>query len=512
MKEDPTLTRPEEQRSTQPREPKQEDTGQGAAAQHEAPHPHHIPRGKVLLVGAILAVIVVAVALAGYLPRRQRAAAASAAARQEKTALPAVTAAKVRRAPQDTEVMLPGNLSALTEASIYARASGYIRKRYVDIGDHVRQGQLMAEIDAPELDQEVAQARAAVSQAQQQLGQTRAALAQAQSQRDLAKVTSERYTNLVARGAVARQDADTQQSNYRSADALVEAQDSSVRASAENVSQAQANLERVIALQNYKSVRAPFAGIVTARNIDAGALISASGAGQGASPMSTTGVQAANGNEMFRVAQIDTIRILTNVPQTNAPSIRIGMPADLTLTEFPGRRFTGKLTRTSRSLDPNSRTLLVEVQIPNRIGTLLPGMYAEVHFRDHRDSPPLLVPGDALVATNNGLEVAVLLDVPEGDGSADQPKGAKKVHMQAVGAGRDYGAETEVTSGLSGSELVVINPGDDVREGAMVKAEVSGEPFRGNPAEGRGGKAEGGSARGGNTGSSADKSGGAKKQ
>jgi multidrug efflux pump subunit AcrA (membrane-fusion protein) len=427
----------------------------------EPPHPHHIAPGKVILAVLLLAALAGAIALAGYLPRKHREQAAAAAARDEKDALPVVTGTRVRRAPQDTDVVLPGSLTALTEASIYGRAPGYVRKRYVDIGDHVREGQLMAEIEAPELDQQVDQARAAASQARQQLAQTRAALVQAESQRDLARVTADRYTQLVARGAVARQDADTQQSNFKTADALVDAQSASIRAAEDNVRQAQANLERVGSLQDYKNVRAPFAGIVTARNIDAGALISASGAGQGASPMSLGGPQAANGNEMFRMAQIGTIRILISVPQANAPGIRAGMPSELTVNEFPGRIFAGKVTRTSNSLDPNSRTLLVEVQVPNRDGKLLPGMYAEVRFRSHRDAPPLLVPGDTLIAANSGMQVAVLEDA--GD--------AKKIHMQPVRIGRDFGTETEVLSGLKGTEAIVVNPGDEVREGALVKAE-----------------------------------------
>jgi multidrug efflux pump subunit AcrA (membrane-fusion protein) len=335
----------------------------------------------------------------------------------------------------------------------------------VDIGDRVREGQLMAEIDAPELDDQVAQARAAVAQAQQQLSQSRASLVQAQSQRDLAKLTAERYNNLVGKGAVARQDADTQQSNYTTADALVAAQEASVRASQENVKQAQSNLDRVISLQDFKSVKAPFTGIVTARNVDAGALISPTGAGQGASPMSTTGIAAANGNEIFRVAQIGTIRILANVPQSSAPGIVVGMATEVSVNEFPGRRFSGKVTRTTSSLDPNSRTLLVEVQVTNRDGKLLPGMYADVHFHTHRDAPPLLVPGDSLIAMNSGLQIAVLTD----DGS-----GAKKIHLQPLTIGRDYGAETEVISGLQGDEMVVVNPGDDVREGALVRADSTG--------------------------------------
>jgi multidrug efflux pump subunit AcrA (membrane-fusion protein) len=439
-------------------------------------HPHHISRGKIILVALLLVVIVVAVALAGYLPRRKREEAANAAASSERNTLPVVTTAKVRRAPVDTTVALPGNLSALLESSIYARAAGYVRKRYVDIGDRVREGQLMAEIDAPELDQQVAQSRAAVSQAGQQLSQAKAALVQAESQRDLAKLTAERYNNLVAKGAVARQDADTQESNYKTSDALVVAQQANVEAAADNVKQAQANLDRVISLQDFKSVKAPFAGVVTARNIDAGALISATGTGQGASPNSMSGAQAANGNEMFRVAQIGTIRILISVPQANAPGIVTGMPADVAVNEFPGRTFAGKVTRTASSLDPNSRTMLVEVQVPNRDGKLLPGMYAEVRFRSHRDSPPLLVPGDSLITTNAGIQIAVLKDAPA---DANKDGKVKQIHLQPVKIGRDYGAETEIIAGLEGTETVVVNPGDEVREGALVTAEAV-------PAGGRG--------------------------
>ncbi|MDP9170844.1 MAG: efflux RND transporter periplasmic adaptor subunit [Acidobacteriota bacterium] len=430
----------------------------------EPPHPHHISAGRIILILVLLAAVVVAVGLAGFLPRKNREAAAAAAASTEKNTLPKVTAAQVRRSLQDTEVALPGTLTALREASIFARAAGYVRRRYVDIGDHVRAGQLLAEIDAPELDQQVAQARAAVSQSQQQLGQTRAALVQAQSQRDLARVTSERYNNLLAKGAVARQDADTQQSNYKTADALVDAQEANIRASEENVRQSQANLERVIALQEYKSVKAPFAGVVTARNVDAGSLISATGAGQGASPMSTGGAQSSTGNEMFRVAQLTTIRTLVSVPQTNVAGIRIGMAATVVVNELPGRIFSGRVARTASSLDPNTRTMLVEVQVPNGDGKLLPGMYADIHFKTHRDVPPLLVPGDTLISTNSGQQVAVLTPAENG---------ARRIHMQTIQTGRDYGTETEVTGGLQGDELLVVNPGDEVREGALVKAEAA---------------------------------------
>ncbi|MES1262262.1 MAG: efflux RND transporter periplasmic adaptor subunit, partial [Acidobacteriota bacterium] len=417
--------------------------------------------------------IVVAVALAGYLPRKQRQEAAASVAKEEKNTLPRVSAAKVTRAPQDTEVLLPGTISPLAEASLFARAAGYVKKRYADIGDRVREGQLIAEIEAPELDQQVAQARAAVSQAEQQLGQTRASLLQAQSQRDLAKLTAERYNNLVGRGAVARQDADTQQATYKTAEALVAAQEANVSASGENVRQTQANLQRIVALQDFKNVRAPFAGVITVRNIDVGSLISPTGGGQGMS-QTPGGTAGAAGNEMYRVAQIATVRIMENVPQTNAPGIRIGMPAEVSVTEFPDRKFHGTVARTSNSLDPASRTMLVEVHVENRDGKLLPGMYAEVRFRGHRDSPPVLVPGNAVIAGNAGPQVAVLEDASVDNGNPDT-RGAKKIHLIPVRIGRDYGVETEVISGLTGSETVVMNPGDDVREGALVRAETGSE-------------------------------------
>ncbi len=435
--------------------------------------PHHISPGKVILVIVLLVVVVGAIAVAGYLPMKAREEAAAAAAKEEKVTLPRVGAVLVKRAAQDSEVVLPGTISALAEASVFARASGYVKKRYVDIGDRVKSGQLMAEIEAPELDQQVAQARAAVSQAQQQLGQAKASLLQAQSQRDLAKITAARYNNLVTKGAVARQDADTQDAAFKTAEALVAAQEANVSAAGENVRQSEANLQRIISLQDFKSVRAPFAGIVTVRNIEVGSLISANGGGQGMTSNSA-GSGSATGNEMYRVAQVGTVRILENVPQTNAPGIHVGMPSEITVTEFPGRKFPGKVARTSNSLDPASRTMLVEVHVNNADGKLLPGMYAEVRFRSHRDNPPFLIPGDSVIAANAGPQVAILQEPDTaGDNGNPETRGAKKVHLVPVQLGRDFGTQTEVIAGLQGTEMVVMNPSDDVREGALVRAEVT---------------------------------------
>ena len=364
-----------------------------------------------------LVVVFAIVGLVGYLPRRDRALAANAAAHSEQTDLPAVNAVKVVKSPADSEFTLPGSISAMSEASIYARAAGYVRKRYVDIGDRVKPGQLLAELDTPELDQQVAQTRAALAQARQQLAQSQAALVQYESQRDLAKVTAERYDRLLTRGAVARQDTDQQDSTYKSSEALVNAQQATIHAAEESVREAQANLDRMTALQDFQRVRAPFSGIVTARNIDAGYLITASGAAQGGGPLDVPLTQnnqtSSNGNEMFRIADTATLRILISVPQAYAPGIMIGMPAKVEVTEFPGRAFAGRVARTASALDPNSRTLPVQIEIPNKEGTLLPGMYAEVSFRSHRASPPLLVPGDSIIAGQKGSQVAILENVPE---------------------------------------------------------------------------------------------------
>jgi multidrug efflux pump subunit AcrA (membrane-fusion protein) len=258
-------------------------------------------------------------------------------------------------------------------------------------------------------------------------------------------------------------------SGAKTAEALVVSQQANVVGSQENVNQAQANLDRVIALQEFKNVRAPFDGVVTARNVDVGYLISSTGGGLGATPATQPGAAQnnANGNEMFRVAQVDALRIYVSVPQSAAASIRVGMPATIMIAELPGQEFPGKVTRTANALDPNARTLLTEVELSSQGGKLLSGMYATVRFRSHRDTPPLLVRGDALIANASGISAAVLEDAGRGNG-------LKKVHIQRVLVGRDYGAETEISSGLRAGDIAVVNPGDEVREGAIVTPAKSG--------------------------------------
>jgi multidrug efflux pump subunit AcrA (membrane-fusion protein) len=420
---------------------------------------------KLILAAMVLVGVIVAAALAGYIPRQQRETAARAAAGEMKASLPVVTATVVKHAPEKLDIVLPGTTSALVEASLFARASGYVSRRYADMGDRVKEGQLLAEIETPELDQQAAQARALVAQARQQVGQVRAALLQAQAQRDLAKITWQRYSGLVEKGAVARQEADTQEASYKTTEALVAQQEANLAASDDNVQQAQASLDRIMALLEFRKVKAPFAGVVTARNVEAGSLISATGAGQGASPQPGTPSNS-GGNELYRVAQIGTLRILTSVPQSSMPWIAVGMPAAVAFNELPGPDLEGRVVRMSNAMDPNSRTMLVEIHVANRNGRLFPGMYATVTFHVHRPSPPLLVPGESLIAGNNGLQVAVLHDSAEGN---------KQVHLQTVTTGRDYGTETEVVEGVAPGDMIVVGPGDDIREGVVVKAEMANQ-------------------------------------
>lgn len=394
-----------------------------------------------LLITCIISLPILALLLIGYLPRRERLRALITASEREGHSLPVVNTVRVRRAASTSELVLPGNIQAITDAPIYARADGYVLRRYADIGDRVEVGQVLAEIETPDLDQQVRQARANLLQARSALAQAEANLVQAKSTEHLAQLTVERWKVLVARGVLARQDGDQKEADYEVAVANRKAQEANVNAAQSNVSAAEANLGRLLDLQGFEKITAPFSGLVTARNFDVGALV-ASG--------------SVSGHELFHMAQIGVVRIFVDVPQSYAPFIHTGLAAVVTVQQLPGRLFAGKVMRTSESLDPNTRTLLTEVDVPNPASSLLPGMYAQVTLRSVIAEPPLLVPGDALVTRANGTRVAVVGE----DGI---------VHFQKVSVGRDYGTETEVLSGLQGQELVIINPTDDVREGAKVK-------------------------------------------
>jgi len=438
---------------------------------------------RLIIMVLLLVVLVAAALLAGYLPRRSTTKALDSAAAKLRNTPPLVNAAMVTRAPNVTEVSFPGSITPITEAYIYARAAGYLKRRYVDIGDRVSAGQLLAEIDAPDLDQQVSQARAALSQAEGQLGQAEATLQQLTATRDLAAITWQRYQVLTKTGAVSRQAGDTQMTAAKTADANVTAGEKNIVAAKDFVRASEATVDRLVTLQGYEKVTSPFAGIVTARNVDLGALISATGSSQGPSRPSQAGPSdVPSSGEMFRVAQIGRLRVLVSLPQSEASGIHVGQPATVSVDQIPNRLFPGQITRTSSALDAASRTLLTEVQVANPTGVLLPGMYTTVRFATTREVPPFLVPDASLVVEATGTTLAVLQPLSQSDLGKAASEGveqavlarARIVHFQKVQPGRDYGTMLEILDGLQDGEYVVVNPGDVVKEGALVQMAESG--------------------------------------
>lgn len=439
--------------------------------------PHH---GGWWLLAALAAIAGAAVLVyfVGYLPRERTRKSIDAAAAARKVTPPLVNAAAVARAPANATLLLPGNVTPITEAYIFARAAGYLKRRYVDIGDQVKAGQRLADIDAPDLDEQVSQARTALSQAEAQLGQAENTLLQLRATRDLASITWDRYRVLTATGAVSKQDGDIQYTSAKTSEANVTAQEKMVRAAKEFVDSSQAVLERLLVLQGYEQITAPFAGIITARNVDVGALISATGTSQGPTQLNPAGPSdVPRSGEIFRLAKIDRLRILVSVPQINAPGIQVGQAATVTVQQLPNLSFAGKVARTSSSLDAQSRTLLTEVDVDNPQGLLLPGMYAMISFITNRPDPPFMVPDAALVVRAAGTVLAVLQPLSaddqarlksEGVDSATLPN-VRRVHFQAVVPGRDYGLELEIPAGLQVGQEVVVSPNNSVQEGAIVQ-------------------------------------------
>jgi RND family efflux transporter MFP subunit len=409
------------------------------------PRGHRRPSAATLWTLAILFIAILAGAFfAGYLPQISRQTALAKEAKESSAALPLVNVMEVKQASGKSELVLPGNIQAVTEAPVLARASGYIKKRYVDIGDRVKDGQLLAEIDAGELDQQVQQALASVELTRSSLEQATANLQQGKTTAEMSRLTYERWNALVQKGAVSRQDADTYKSQYEASGQSVQALEKAVSVAKSNIAVAEANLGRLTEMQGYLKVRAPFDGVITLRNVDTGALVN-------------------DGSTLlFRIAQTDRLRTYVNVPQADSTSIRVGQQAQLKIPDLPSKSFTGTVTRTANSLDPVTRTLLAEVQVANANGSLLPGMYSEVNFTTPRKEPPLLIRADALIVRGTGNTVAVV-----GEDNV--------VHFQQVQVGRDYGDQLEIVGGLEMGQRVVISAGDVVREGAKVKPVLVGK-------------------------------------
>jgi multidrug efflux pump subunit AcrA (membrane-fusion protein) len=436
-----------------------------------------------LWVGGGLLVLLL-IFVVGYIPRHKRAKKAAALAKQREQEEPQVEVIQVKASKAPGELTVPGTTASLTEAFIYARANGYLRKRLADIGDHVKKDQLLALIDAPDLDQQVEQAR-------QQLNQAEAQVKQQQAQLTLNRVTWERWRVLVAKGVFSRQDGDQREADYLAQVAVV--------ASAErNVESYRANLRRVIVLQNYERVTAPFDGIITQRNSDVGALVGTSGAA-GTAPMDssqspsggsasvgsantsgssgtpnqagTPSTGQAQGGPLFAIAQIGTLRILVSVPEGYASSLHAGMPANIFLQERTGKPIGGTVARIANSIDQNTRTMLAEIDIDNRDGTLYPGMYAIVSFVQVRGVSPLVIPGDAVVVRKDRTAVAIVRD--------------QKIQIVPVEIGRDYGPSVEILSGLNEGDWIVTTVTDSVRDGVKVRAQQ--KQTEGQDATGQGG-------------------------
>jgi RND family efflux transporter MFP subunit len=379
---------------------------------HEsAPEHEPISPRKGVVGAAVLLGVAVVLAVAGILPRIHARAALEQ--HTETSAAPTVIALQPQSgSPVDT-LVLPGNVTAYTDAPIYARAAGYLTRWYYDIGAHVKKGALLAEISAPELDQQVAQAQAD--------------LATAQANAANAKLQADRYSGLVQSNAVSKQDTDTYVHLGASTAAAVRS--------------AQANLQRLRELQAFEKIYAPFDGVVTARTVDTGQLIADGGA-----------------TELFHMQALQTLRVYVNLPQHYAQSARVGSAYDITFPEMPGKALQGKLVRTSDAIDPVSRTLLVELDVDNRGGQLLPGSLAQVHFKTAAPTESFVVPVSALIFRREGLRVATLVN---GD----------KAHLVPVTIGQDDGATVQIVSGLSASDKVIQDPPDALIDGMRVTPE-----------------------------------------
>jgi RND family efflux transporter MFP subunit len=394
------------------------------------------------IVLALILITLTGLFFLGYLPRTARAKQLVTATEASQREAVDVTAAKVEAAPAVAELLLSGNIQAVTEAALFARTDGYVRKRIADIGDHVEKGQILAELESPEVDQQLIQARAAVKQLQSSLAQTEAALQQAKANESLAEATTNRWKALVKSGVISNQEGDEKESAYMARKADVAAAEANIKSAQNQISAGEANVARLLEIQSFQKVRAPYAGVITLRNVTLGTLVSAG--------------SSSTLRELYRITQLDLLKTMVSVPQSEVGFIHDGLECAIQVKELPGQTFSARVTRTAKSLDATSRTLLTEIQFRNPGGKVLPGMYGEVRFSLHRAKPPLLIPSDAILTGKSGTQVALI----RRDGT---------VHYQNVHLGRDNGAKIEVLTGLGLGEQIVMNPTDVVREGVKVK-------------------------------------------
>ena len=388
-----------EQPATAP-EPTSQNAGSGRPKRH-------------IWIAILAFVLVVVVVVSGVLPRIQ--ARATLHKETEEMALATVSVVQPKRSGPAQEIVLPANVQAYIDSPIYARTNGYLKKWYTDIGAHVKEGQLLAEIETPEVDQ--------------QLRQSRADLATAQANLNLAEITANRYDGLLKTDSVSKQEADNAEGNYAAQKATVQS--------------SEANVKRLEELQSFEKVYAPFTGVITARNTDIGALID-------------SGSSGGSRTELFHIAQPDRLRVFVNIPEVYSQAAKPGMSADLVLSEFPGKRFAGTLVRTANAIDQTTRTLLVEIQVNNPTGTLLSGAYAEVHLKLQTPVTTFTIPVNTLLFRSEGLRIAEVAD-------------GQRAELKQITLGRDYGSEVEVTAGLTGNESIITNPPDSIVDGQQIR-------------------------------------------
>jgi RND family efflux transporter MFP subunit len=384
-------------------------------AQHTPPEvtpppelPAAPPRKAVIIV--VLVVVVLVLSGAASMFSRFRAGRALAKETEIDSVATVAVVHPIAEKP-DEELVLPASLQAYEESPIYARTNGYLLRWYKDIGSHVHQGELLADIDTPEVDQELSQARANRQQSSAQL--------------DIAKISADRWQNLRKTDSVSQQENDMQASAYQQAVA--------------NLAAANANVRRLEQLESFKHVYAPFSGVLVKRNVDPGALINAGSVGM----------------ELFILAKVDPLRVFANVPQAYSPAIKNGMPAYITLQEIPGQKFRGTVARTAEAIDPATRTLLTEVDVPNKDGRLLRGSFGEVHFSPRIDTEKVTVPVNAMLFRREGPQLAIV-------GSDN------KVQLRPITIGRDYGTTLEILGGVSVEDRIIINPADSLEDGQTV--------------------------------------------
>jgi RND family efflux transporter MFP subunit len=367
---------------------------------------------KQWLIGSLGLVVVVALVGSGIRSRVR----ANAKLRTEtsQVALTAVSVVSPQRTTPVQEIILPGNVQPFITSPIYSRTNGYLKQWYVDIGAHVKQGQLLAVIETPEVDQQLEQSLSNLNTAKANLA--------------LAEITMNRYEGLLKSKAVAQQDVDNAVGTYNANKAIVDAN--------------QANVKQVQALQSFEKIYAPFDGVVTARNTDIGDLINSGSNG---------GVKT----DLFHIAQPGTLRVYVNVPEEYSQGVKVGMTADLALAEFPGRKFQGKLVRTADSINVSTRTLLIEIDVANPAGTLLTGSYAEVHLKVKSQASTFLLPVNTLLFRSEGLQVGIVRD--------------GNVALTTVTAGHDLGDQIEIVAGLKSNDQVIINPPDSIVSGQKVQ-------------------------------------------